>query len=123
MLIVDDEEETRIAAQLGIALTTDWEARSAANGDEALACCRDWRPQAVLLDTAMPDCEVFTTLEAMRASAGLEGVPVVLVADPSTPADALEDRRGDVEGVLHKPLDMLSFGSELAALLGWPKTN
>ena len=112
-----------MTATLGIALVTDWEARSATSGDEALTSCREWRPEAVLLDTAMPDCDAFATLGAIRNDTELGRVPIVLVADPGTPTEMLEDRGDDVRGVLHKPLDMLSVGSQLAALLGWPKTN
>ncbi|MFN3217387.1 MAG: response regulator [Acidimicrobiales bacterium] len=123
VLIVDDEEDARLVAQLGIALVTDWEARLAASGDEALACFREWQPEAVLLDTSMPDCDAFATLEAMRDAAADGHVPFVLVADPETPAEALDAHGWSVEGVLHKPLDLLSVGAQLAALLGWPQSN
>lgn len=123
MLIVDDDKNARLLAQLGIALATDWEARLAASGDEALACFREWQPEAVVMDTSMPDCDAFATLAAMRDAAADDHVPFVLVADPETPAEALDAHCWSVEGVLHKPLDMLSIGAELAALLGWPQSK
>lgn len=123
VLIVDDDEDARLAAQLGIALVTDWEARLAASGAEALACFREWQPEAVLLDTAMPDCDAFATLAAMRDAAADDHVPFVLVADPETPAETLDAHGWSVEGVLHKPLDLLSVGAQLAALLGWPQSD
>jgi CheY-like chemotaxis protein len=117
VLIVDDDEDARLVAQLGIALVTDWEARLAASGDEALACLREWRPEAVLLDTSMPHCAAFATLEAMRAAASTH-VPFVLVADPETPADALDAHGWSVEGVLHKPLDLMSVGRPAGSAVG-----
>ncbi len=123
VLIVDDEEDARLVAQLGIALVTDWEARLAATGDEALACCREWQPEAVLLDTAMPDADAFATLDAIRND-GLTGhIPVVLVADPATPTALLDARDDCVTGVLHKPLELLSVGALVAALLDWPQAG
>jgi len=123
VLIVDDDESAGLAAQLGIALATDWEARVVTSGDEALERCRIWQPGAVLLDTEMPDRDGFATLAALRREPSIRHIPVVLVADPATSNAAIAALAPTLAGVLDKPLDMSSVGPRLTHLLDWPAYN
>jgi two-component system, chemotaxis family, protein-glutamate methylesterase/glutaminase len=52
---------------------------TARDGDEALAQCRDLRPDAMTLDLAMPGLDGIGVLRAMRANEA-PGVPVIVVS-------------------------------------------
>ena len=52
---------------------------TAADGDEALAACRDHRPHAMTLDLHMPGMDGIGVLRALRAGRA-EPVPVVVVS-------------------------------------------
>ncbi|MDN3922704.1 ATP-binding protein [Roseateles violae] len=79
LLIVDNEEADR---QLLRAMLEPlgFEIRLAAGGAEALAMIPDWRPDALLLDLAMPGLDGWQTLAALRAQGLLADVPVAIVS-------------------------------------------
>jgi two-component system, chemotaxis family, protein-glutamate methylesterase/glutaminase len=52
---------------------------TASDGDEALACCRELRPDAMTLDLAMPGLDGIGVLRAMRANEALD-LPVIVVS-------------------------------------------
>ena len=64
---------------------------TAADGDEALAACREHRPDALTLDLAMPGLDGLGVLRALRDGAA-EPVPVVVVSafSPARGAHAVD---------------------------------
>jgi signal transduction histidine kinase/CheY-like chemotaxis protein/purine-cytosine permease-like protein len=78
VLVVDNEEVDRdllvkVLAPLG------FEVRCAASGHECLALLRGFRPDAILMDLAMPGIDGWETLRRMRAQ-GLGGASVAIVS-------------------------------------------
>ncbi|TXP85776.1 response regulator transcription factor, partial [Escherichia coli] len=75
-----------------MALTNDgWEARTAANGQEALNAVREFQPDIVVLDIMMPQIDGMEVLRRIRA--GGNDVPVLFL----TAKDAVEDRIAGIE--------------------------
>jgi CheY-like chemotaxis protein len=80
--------------------TEPWEIIEAENGEEAVAKAKDFRPDLVILDLAMP---VMDGLTASREIAGLlPGVPILLHTLYSSPQVELEARKLGVRQVVPK---------------------
>ncbi len=103
ILIVDDDTSLRdtlaeIFVAAGYAVTT------AANGQEALACLDEHRPNVILLDMMMPVMDGREFLEVKLARPAVADVPVVVASastsDEVTGAIAMFDKPCDVDELL-----------------------
>ena len=82
ILIVEDEES--FSDPLSYLLEKEgFEVAVAADGNEALAAVRSHQPDAVVMDVMMPILSGMQTLEEMRKTPGLDGVPVILMSETS----------------------------------------
>jgi two-component system, chemotaxis family, protein-glutamate methylesterase/glutaminase len=95
---------------------------TAADGDEALAACRDHRPDAMTLDLHMPGMDGIGVLRALREGRA-EAVPVVVVsafspAHGARAVDALAEGAFELvaKPAFGEPLD--DFASELGRKVG-----
>jgi len=79
VLIVDDLEVNRELLARRVS-RQGHEVGFAANGREALAVLRAGAWDLVLLDITMPELDGYQTLHAIKADAGLAGLPVIMVS-------------------------------------------
>ena len=91
---------------------------TAADGDEALAACREHRPDAMTLDLAMPGLDGIGVLRALKAGKA-EPVPVIVVSafSPAHGARAVDALAEGAFDLVAKPAmgeSMESFTVELA---------
>ena len=103
VLVVDDE--VNLSDLLRMALQNQgWEARTAANGQEALNLVREFAPDILVLDIMMPGIDGMEVLRRVR-SAGND-VPVLFL----TAKDAVEDRIAGIsaggDDYLTKPFNL-----------------
>jgi two-component system OmpR family response regulator len=85
VLVVDDEPN--ILELLAAALRlSGFEVYAAENGARALTAAKEARPDIVVLDVMLPDCDGFSLARQLRAT--LDQVPVLFL----TARDAVEDR-------------------------------
>jgi two-component system chemotaxis response regulator CheB len=95
---------------------------TAADGDEALAACRDHRPDALTLDLAMPGMDGIGVLRALREGRA-EPVPVVVVSafSPAHGARAVDALAEGAFDLVAKPAfgeSLETFTSELGRKVG-----
>jgi signal transduction histidine kinase/DNA-binding NarL/FixJ family response regulator len=110
VLVVDNEEVDRdllvnVLAPLG------FDVRRAASGHECLALLAECRPDAILMDLAMPGIDGWETIRRMRA-AGLSDAPVAIVS-----ANAFD--KGLDNDVDIAPADFVLKPVRKAELLDW----
>jgi two-component system, chemotaxis family, protein-glutamate methylesterase/glutaminase len=95
---------------------------TAADGDEALAACREHRPDALTLDLAMPGLDGLGVLRALREGVGGGGwagsIPVVVVSafSPARGAHAVDALAEGAFDLVAKPTagqGLDAFASEL----------
>jgi two-component system, chemotaxis family, protein-glutamate methylesterase/glutaminase len=91
---------------------------TAADGDEALAACRQHRPDAMTLDLAMPGLDGIGVLKALKAGKA-DPVPVIVVSafSPAHGARAVDALAEGAFDLVAKPAmgeSMESFTAELA---------
>ncbi|HEY9064648.1 MAG TPA: ATP-binding protein, partial [Burkholderiaceae bacterium] len=110
LLVVDNEEVDRglLANVLG---PLGFELRQAASGHECLALLREYRPDAILMDLAMPGIDGWETIRRLRDQ-GLSDAPVAVVS-----ANAFDKGLDNDVGIA--PSDFIVKPVRMAELLDW----
>ncbi|MEH2233723.1 MAG: response regulator [Nostoc sp.] len=77
ILIVDDEEDVRTIAKLGLEMDTGWNVLTAYSGREALNIAANSKLDVILLDMMMPDLDGPATLQQLKANPTTRLIPVI----------------------------------------------
>ncbi len=78
VLLVDDDEVTLLLTAEALR-ERGFELVEAASGEQLLAMLDEWTPDIVVLDAMMPGLDGFATCQALRALAGFEHMPVLML--------------------------------------------
>ena len=79
ILVVEDYDDVR--GMLKILLESEkFRVLEAATGSEALAVIKDQRPDAILMDLALPGIDGFETIRRIRAIDGFQNTPIVVLS-------------------------------------------
>ena len=92
VLVVDDEENERFLVRRALE-QAGYRVNESDCGQSALACCRNQRPDVVLLDGLMPGMDGIATCQALRAEFPSERLPILMFTgldDPDWRARALQ---------------------------------
>ncbi len=116
VLIVDDEQELRSVARLGLELMGGMTCVEAASGEEALTAAAKERPDVVLLDMIMPGMDGGATLRRLRENPSTADIPVVLLT-AALPAELQSLRALGVLDVIVKPFDPRKLASNLRMIM------
>jgi two-component system alkaline phosphatase synthesis response regulator PhoP len=117
ILIIDDENDIREVARLSLQLTEDWSVMSANGGAAGTLLALSSEPDAILLDVMMPDMDGPTTLRVLQQQGNT--VPVIFLTAKVQPADRQKFMQLGVKGIISKPFDPLTLGSQMREMLGW----
>jgi CheY-like chemotaxis protein len=86
VLIVDDEPDAlQLFRRMLMSSENAYRVRRARDGQEAMNMLREFRPDAVLLDLAMPHMDGFQVLKAKSEDPALSDIPVIVISaqDPT----------------------------------------
>ena len=119
ILIVDDEEDVRAIAQIGLEMGAGWSVVTASSGKEALVIAADQKPDVILLDMMMPDMDGRTTLQQLKANPTTQPIPVILVTAKAQ--NCCQDIFADmpVAAIFAKPFRPLKLADQIKEALGW----
>jgi DNA-binding response OmpR family regulator len=95
----------------------DYEIRTAADGDETLACVRDWRPDLILLDIMMPRISGFEVCKRLRREDTTRGIPVLVVTALDQPSDIDRALEAGANDFVTKPVNKSDLLLRVRALL------
>ncbi|MGI9141454.1 MAG: response regulator [Gemmatimonadaceae bacterium] len=117
VLVIDDEEDIRVIATVLLEMGGDFEILLAASGEEGIALAAREKPAGILLDYSMPGLDGAATLSRLREEPATRDTPIIFLTGKAHG----ESRAGldllDVDGVIAKPVDPLSFANEVTAIL------
>ncbi len=78
VLLVDDDEVNLLLTSAALR-ERGFEVTEATSGDAALRLLADWLPDVIVLDAIMPGLDGFETCRQVRAMAGFESMPVLML--------------------------------------------
>ncbi len=112
ILIADDNADMRDYLQR--LLRREYEVETVADGEAALQCALDRRPDLILADVMMPGMDGFALLLAVRADETLRTVPVILLSARAGEEARIEGIQSGADDYLVKPFS----ARELLARVG-----
>jgi two-component system, OmpR family, response regulator len=114
VLVVDDEPN--ILDVISMALRYErFEVETAANGREALAAVRSFRPHVILLDIMLPDMEGFEV--ARRLGADRAGIPIIFLTARDTTEDKVRGLTMGGDDYVTKPFSLEELVARIRAIL------
>ena len=119
ILIIDDEDDIREVAQIGLEIVANWRVITASSGDEGIAKAKAHQPDAILLDVMMPDMDGPATFRKLQEDLTTQPIPVLLLTAKVESAGRRQFADLGVKGVIAKPFDPLKLSEEMIRLLGW----
>lgn len=117
VLIVDDEEDVRAIAQMGLEMSAGWNVLTASSGNEALVIAATNQPDVILLDMMMPDMDGRSTLQQLKANPTTQHIPVILVTAKIQQSQKESFADLDVAAVFAKPFRPLKLADQINAVL------
>jgi CheY-like chemotaxis protein len=114
VLIIDDEEDTRSIASMSLTILGGLEVIEAENGADGV---NTEQPDVILLDMMMPMMDGPSTLEALRANARTNKIPVIFLTAKAMTTEIEKLKRMGAKGVLTKPFDPTILANQMKAIL------
>lgn len=118
ILIVDDEEDVRAIAKLGLEMAAGWNVLTASSGQEALKVAATHKPDVILLDMMMPDMDGRATLQQLKANPATKKIPVILLTAKLQQSDRESFTDMDVAAIFAKPFRPLKLAEQISQVLG-----
>lgn len=116
ILIADDNPQGVELLEAFLA-GTDYETRTAADGEETLTQVSQWQPDLILLDIMMPKISGFEVCKRLRASAATKEIPVLMITALDQPSDMERAVEAGAEEFLTKPINKTDLLLKVNALL------
>ncbi len=86
ILLVEDDEALANVYKSRLEIE-DFQAKWVANGEEALAAAREFKPDLILLDAMMPKISGFDVLDILRNTPDTANIHVIMLTALSQPKD------------------------------------
>ena len=87
VLVIDDDRNSRRLLEM-LLEEIGFEVRTGVNGAEAVELFKEWKPDLIMMDVAMPEMDGYEATRAIRALPGGSGVVIIIVS-----ASTLEEAR------------------------------
>jgi len=75
-----------------------------------------FKPDVILLDVMMPGMDGAATFQRLRATPGLEDIPVIFMTAKALPQEVARFRELGAIGVIAKPFDAMQLGNQVRAI-------
>jgi CheY-like chemotaxis protein len=115
ILIVDDEPSI-VEALRGLLCDEGYRIVSAPNGADGLQRMKDERPALAMIDVMMPVLDGQELLHLIRATPGLEELPVIMMS--AAPRSAMSENTPPHAAFLRKPFDLPKLLETIMRLAG-----
>jgi DNA-binding response OmpR family regulator len=117
ILIIDDEEDLKAIAKMGLEMAANWQVMTADSGREGLAAAISLQPDAILLDLMMPDWDGRETLKQLKNNPDTANIPVILMTAKTQGAIATDLLDLELAGVITKPFRPLQLPEQINKIL------
>ena len=117
ILIIDDEEDVKEIAQMGLEMAANWNVITASSGKEGIELAELQQPEVILLDLMMPEWDGKETLKQLKANNKTSNIPVILMTAKTQSAIAPELINLDLIGIITKPFRPLELSEQITNML------
>jgi DNA-binding response OmpR family regulator len=116
VLVVDDDPVIQKLLQVNFEME-GYDVVVAGDGEEGLAMAREERPDLILLDVMMPKMNGLEVLAALKADAGTDTIPVILLSAKAQAGDIRDGLDAGADDYVTKPFEPLDLVDRVNALL------
>ncbi len=116
ILLVEDDEDIQLIAQLSLEQLGGFTLASCATGVDALVQVAAFRPDLILLDVNLPQMSGLEILRNLRADPRTAAIPVVFMTAKSAAHELAELRAHGAADVIIKPFDPLTLADTVRAI-------
>jgi PAS domain S-box-containing protein len=102
ILVVDDQDTNRDLL-VRMLLEVGFETREAVDGEEAIICNEQWRPDVILMDVKMPNMDGHEATRRIKMSPEGAGVKIFLVTANALEENVTSSHRACADGFICKP--------------------
>jgi CheY-like chemotaxis protein len=96
---------------------TDYEVRTAADGEETLQRVADWHPDLILLDIMMPKISGFEVCKRVRSNPATRDIAVLMITALDQPSDVERAVEAGTDDYLTKPINKTELLLRVRSLL------
>ena len=96
---------------------TDYEIRTAADGEETLRRVADWQPDLILLDIMMPKISGFEVCKRVRSNPATRDTAVLMITALDQPSDVERAVEAGTDDYLTKPINKTELLLRVRSLL------
>ncbi len=102
ILVIEDEPDIRDLILYSLE-KEGYTAIGAASGEQGLICCRETKPDLVLLDVMLPGIDGFEVLRRLRSDINGERIPVLMLTAKGEDIDIVKGFEADADDYIAKP--------------------
>lgn len=116
ILIADDDPLSAelLEAHLG---ESEYELRSASDGEQVLQLVADWHPQLILLDVMMPRLSGFEVCKRLRSNPATRDIAILMITALDQPSDIERAVEAGTDDFLSKPINKAELLLRVRSLL------
>ncbi len=116
VLIVDDHPiNLKLAAD--VLSMAGYRVSTASNAEQALTLLQDARPDAILMDIAMPGMDGLELTRLLRTDSRLAGVPIIALTASAMKGDDARALEAGCNGYITKPIDTRTLADQVAGYI------
>jgi CheY-like chemotaxis protein len=116
VLVIDDEQDIRLVAQVGLR-AAGMTVVLADNGADGLRAARAEHPDVILLDVMMPGMDGYETFSALLADPATKAIPVVFLTAKNLNGRDAQARADGAAGFIAKPFLPRDLAETLRSIL------
>jgi len=113
ILYVEDQKDIQLIARVALESISHYQLKICDGGEQALDCMAECSPDLILLDVMMPGIDGPGTMIEMRKREELQSIPVIFMTAKVLPNEVDELMSLGALGVISKPFDPVSLGSQI----------
>jgi len=103
ILIIDDHADTRLLVSTRLK-KHQYDTAFAADALQAIAIARQVKPDAIVLDLALPGGNGLMVLDRLKTNTALGGIPVIILTSDESQESELKGLEAGAAAFLHKPV-------------------